>query len=152
MFVICILSAFYIKNLVFYGDGGYPLIFLFLTYFVCLLFAAQQIHVIFHKADLRKNMIKKLFLIFLVIFLMYRSILLFVPFPYRDEVSCTIFSQQLPCYILFVDWLFLALWIGNAVTTMNFNKCHRIITAIIFISSLIIFFAVMIIIPLIFDV
>lgn len=118
---------------------------LWAVYLICLFFSFQQLVVTCQKSKWKKNIIKKSFLFFLTIFLLFRTVLSIIPFPIKYQWELILFVQQLPRYIVFLAWQMLGLWIGNAVYTYS-SKTVKYAAFTFFIIVYIVLFVLMIIV------
>ena len=98
-----------------------------------------------YKSKIKVMLSKKLFLTLTSLFLLMRSALLVIPFPF-GHITYLLFSDQTPRYFLFLGWELLALWLGSALlTSSNQSRLSRTLLSSIFIVLLIILLIVSII-------
>lgn len=131
MFRVCV-SLFFLFHLsvvssVIYGKGSWPQIIILIFFFIALLLAVQELVTVVLQTRLRKSLLRKSFLLVFSLFLFWRVLVFITPFPFNLFWGIFV-ADQIPRYLLFVAWEFLALWLGSAVFgTYGSNKWRHVL-------------------------
>jgi hypothetical protein len=115
-----------------YGNGGWPLYIVSVEYTLCLSISTYRvIQELKKKHRVKRNWWKVLCLVTMTLFLFFKSLFIWVPFPHR-YFSDIFLCDQLPRYFLFLSFQFLALWLGGVVFKgPGRNLCCGVVVPII---------------------